>query len=103
MVSEAIELCVEGGVSHSWCMGVVSHGYGGLGWGRVVCMLDKARGLSLVGRCQSTSKVPGDTLMTHCTCMWLRQDFWLLDMYSWKLCYEYPQRCFHRPVFMYRV
>ena len=32
MMAEALELRVEGGqVSHSWCMGVVSHGFGG-GW-----------------------------------------------------------------------
>ena len=32
LVSEALELHVEGGrVSHSWCMSVVSHGYGVLG------------------------------------------------------------------------
>ena len=31
MMSEALELRVEGGrVNHSWCMCVVSHGYGGL-------------------------------------------------------------------------
>ena len=35
MISEVLELRVEGGqVSHSWCMCVVSHGYGGLGGGR---------------------------------------------------------------------
>ena len=35
MTSEALELRFEGGgVSHSWCMSVVSHGYGGLGGGR---------------------------------------------------------------------
>ena len=34
MISEALNLCVEGGrVSHSWCMCVVNHGYGGLGGG----------------------------------------------------------------------
>ena len=32
MIPEALELYVE--VSHSWCICVVSHGYGGLGWGR---------------------------------------------------------------------
>ena len=32
MISEALELSVEGGrVSRSWCMGIVSDGYGGLG------------------------------------------------------------------------
>ena len=32
MISEALELHVEGGcVPHSWCTCVVSHGYGGLG------------------------------------------------------------------------
>ena len=31
MISEALTLRVKGGrVSHSWCMGVVSHGYGRL-------------------------------------------------------------------------
>ena len=34
MISEALDLCVEGGrVSHSLCMCVVNHGYGGLGGG----------------------------------------------------------------------
>ena len=37
MISEALELHVEGGrVSHSWCMCVVRHGCGGLGGGRDV-------------------------------------------------------------------
>ena len=32
--SEVLELCVKGGrVSHSWCMCVVSYGYGGFGGG----------------------------------------------------------------------
>ena len=31
VISKALRLRVEGGrVSHSWCMSVVSHGYGGL-------------------------------------------------------------------------
>ena len=35
MISEALELCVEGGqVSHSWCICVVGHGYGGYSWNR---------------------------------------------------------------------
>ena len=35
MISKALELLAEGGrVSHSWCMCVVDHGYGGLGWGK---------------------------------------------------------------------
>ena len=35
MISEALELHVEGEqASHSWCMCVVSHGFGGLGGGR---------------------------------------------------------------------
>ena len=35
MISEALELRVEGGrVSHSWCMCVVSDSYGRLGGGR---------------------------------------------------------------------
>ena len=49
MISEALDLRVEGGrVSNSWCMDVVSHGYGGLGQGWrwwTVFMQDKARGL----------------------------------------------------------
>ena len=53
MISEALELCMEGGrVSQSWCMCAASHGYGGLGQGwrwRVVCMWDKARGWSHAG------------------------------------------------------
>ena len=33
IISEALELYVEvGRVSHSWCICVVGHGYGGLGW-----------------------------------------------------------------------
>ena len=51
MISESLELCVEGRqVSHSWCMCVISHGYGGLGggWnggsGRFACGT-KSRGL----------------------------------------------------------
>ena len=35
MISEALELRVEGArVSNCWSMGVVTHGYGGLGGGR---------------------------------------------------------------------
>ena len=35
MISQVLELPVEcGRVSHSWCMCVDSHGYGGLGGGR---------------------------------------------------------------------
>ena len=35
MISEALELCVEGGrISYSWCMGVISNGYGELSGGR---------------------------------------------------------------------
>ena len=48
MVSEALELSVEGGrVIDNWCMYVVSHDYGGLvqGWRWwMVCMRDKAKG-----------------------------------------------------------
>ena len=33
-LTEMLELCMEGGrVNHTWCIGVVSHGYGGLGGG----------------------------------------------------------------------
>ena len=35
MMSEVLDLQVKGGrVSHSWCMCVISHGYGGFGGGR---------------------------------------------------------------------
>ena len=35
MISEALELCVEGGqVRHSWCVCVAGRGCGGLGGGR---------------------------------------------------------------------
>ena len=35
MISEALALHVaHRRVSHSWYIGVVSHGYGGFGWGR---------------------------------------------------------------------
>ena len=35
MISDALELRMEGGrVSHSWYLCVVSHGNGGLGWGK---------------------------------------------------------------------
>ena len=35
MISDALELCVEGiQVSHSWWMCVISHGYGGFGGDR---------------------------------------------------------------------
>ena len=34
-LSEAPRLHMEGTrVDHNWCVGVVSHSYGGLGWGR---------------------------------------------------------------------
>ena len=52
-----------GRVIHSWCMWVVSHGYGGMEV-VMVCMQDKARGWLHVRRCRSTSRVQGDTLMT---------------------------------------
>ena len=63
MISEALELCVEGGhVSHSWCVGVVSHRYDGLGGGMNGCggwyaCRTKPGGLSHVSRCQSTYRV----------------------------------------------
>ena len=35
MISEAQELRVKGiRVSHGWCMGIDSDGYGGMSWGR---------------------------------------------------------------------
>ena len=70
MISEALELRVEGvRVSHSWCMCVVSHGYGRLvGAGMEVVdgmHAGRSQGCwSHVVRCRSTSRVRGDTLMT---------------------------------------
>ena len=59
---------MEGGrVSHSWCMVVVSHGYGGLdgGGGWYACGT-KPRGLWLhVGRCLSSFRVQGDDIRSH--------------------------------------
>ena len=53
MISEALELRVEGGqVSHSRCMCIVSHGYGGLsggGGGGWCACCTKPRGWSHVG------------------------------------------------------
>ena len=68
VISEALELCVEGErVNHSWCMGVVGHGYGGLGGDR-----DEGGGWYscgtrpgwLAGRWWSISRMRGDTLKT---------------------------------------
>ena len=66
MISEALELYVEGGlVSHSWCVSVVGHGYGGLGAGRDGCggwyaCGTKSGGLVTCRECWSTSRVRGD-------------------------------------------
>ena len=66
MISEALQLYVEGGrVSHSGCMCVVSNGYGGLGGGRDDMHAGQSQGgWSNVGRCWSTSRVRDDILMT---------------------------------------
>ena len=51
MISEWLVLCVEGRqVNHSWCMGVVSYGYGGLcGWRWwTVSMWVKAKGVGRI-------------------------------------------------------
>ena len=66
MISEALELRVEGGrVSHSCCMGVVCHGYGGLGGGMDGMLAGQIQGdCSHVGIYRSTSRVRGETLMT---------------------------------------
>ena len=58
----------DGRVSHSWCMYVVGHGYGGFGEGRVEVVDGMHVGQNQVGwwhvwRCGSTSRVRGDTLM----------------------------------------
>ena len=70
MISEALVLFVIGGrVSHSWCLCVVGHGYGGLDGGRdggggwYVCGT-KSGSWSHVGRSRSTSRVRGDALMS---------------------------------------
>ena len=68
MISEALELYVEGGrVDHSWCMGVVRHGYGGMAEMEVVDgrhVGPSQECWSHVGRCLSIFRVRGDTLMT---------------------------------------
>ena len=70
MISEALERYVEDGrVSHCWCMCVVSHGYGGLGGsmyggGGWYVRGKKPGGWSYDGRCWSTYRVRGDTLVT---------------------------------------
>ena len=63
MISEALELRVEGRrVSHSWCMCVICHGYGGLcevGM-EVVDGMHAGQshgGWSHVGRCRSISRL----------------------------------------------
>ena len=64
--SEVPELSVESRqINLSWAMGVDSHSYGqGWRWW-MVCMRDKASGgWSHAGRCRSTCRVRGDTLMT---------------------------------------
>ena len=61
---------MEGGrVNHRRYMCVVCHGYYGLGWVGMEVVVGKHVGqsqgrLSHVGRCRSTSRVRGDTLMT---------------------------------------
>ena len=67
MISEALELRLEGGqISHSWCMYVVSHGYGGLGGTGMELHAGQSRGgWSHVGRCRSTSQVRGDDTRSH--------------------------------------
>ena len=70
MISEELELRMKRGrVSHSWCMCVVGHGYGGLGGGRdgVVDGMHAGQGQGgwlHVGRCRSISRVQSDTPMT---------------------------------------
>ena len=70
MISEELEMCMEGGrVSHSRCMGVVSLGYGGLGGvidgggGWYACGT-KPGGLVACREMPGISRVWGDTLMT---------------------------------------
>ena len=70
MISEALELYMEGGrVNHSCCMCVVSHGYGGLHGGRNGVIDGMHAGQSQgswphARRNRSTSRVRGGTLMT---------------------------------------
>ena len=69
IISDALELRVNGGrVSHSWCMCVVSHGYGGLD-GEEIEVVDgihaeQIQGWSHDGRCRSTSRLRGSALKT---------------------------------------
>ena len=68
MISEALELYVEGGrVSNSWCMCVVMVMVGWVGsWMEVVDgpHAGQSRGWSHDGRCRSICRVRGDTLTT---------------------------------------
>ena len=65
MISEALWLHVNGGGdSHSWCMCVISHGYGGLCVGARMEVVDCMHGGQsqcgwwYLGCCRSTSQVP---------------------------------------------
>ena len=68
MISEALELRVLGRqVSRSWCLCVVSHGYGGFGGGRDDDGMNARQshgGCSHAGKCRSSSRVRGDAVMT---------------------------------------
>ena len=56
MISEALEVHVEGGrVSHSWCLCVISYGYGGFGGGR-----DGGGGWLHAGQSQGVGCMSGD-------------------------------------------
>ena len=65
MISEALELYVEGGrVSHIWCMCVVGNGIGGLIGAGVEVVDGMHGGWSHVGGCRRTSRLICVTLMT---------------------------------------
>ena len=57
MISETLELCVEGEqVSYSWFVCVAGHGYGGLGGGR-----DRCRGWYVCDKAQGIGRMSEDT------------------------------------------
>ena len=57
MISEVLELYVEGGRDrHSWCMCVAGHGYGGLGVGAQMEVVDGMH----AGQARRVGRMSGD-------------------------------------------
>ena len=90
--SEGPELCAEGGpVNHSWCVGVSSHGYGGLGGGRdwdggwYACVR-KPRGWSHVGDARA---LPGGEGI-HWSHRHPGMQLWVKSSWNWSVILERP-------------